>query len=153
MIYDQISHVEQYAGVNEGVDRLLKTMANYTPENFPTGRLELEGGDPFLIFAAYETHPRAEAVMEAHRRYIDIMYMVDGAENIYVKSTEKLQQITAVYDSTVEALLAAVDDDVAEVHLTPGSFVVLFPQDAHAPACHADGIHSVKKIIGKIRIS
>ena len=31
-----------------------------------------------------------------------------------------------------------------------GSFVVLFPQDAHAPGCEADGKSSVKKIIGKV---
>jgi len=30
--------------------------------------------------------------------------------------------------------------------------VVLFPQDAHSPACDADGKRSVKKIIGKVRV-
>ena len=32
------------------------------------------------------------------------------------------------------------------------SRVVLFPQDAHSPACDADGKRSVKKIIGKVKV-
>ena len=53
----------------------------------------------------------------------------------------------------IEALLAETDEDATAVRLEAGSFIVLFPQDAHAPACYADGMKHVKKIIGKVRIT
>ena len=43
-----------------------------------------------------------------------------------------------------------MDPDVAAIRLEAGSFVVLFPQDAHAPGCHADEAAPVKKIVGKV---
>ena len=52
----------------------------------------------------------------------------------------------------MEALLGDTDEDATAVRLEAGSFVVLFPQDAHSPACYADGKQTVKKIIGKVKV-
>lgn len=90
--------------------------------------------------------------MEAHRKYADVMYMVEGTETIYVKPTQALRTITAEYDPEKDALLAELDRDVTSVCLTAGQFVVLFPQDAHAPGCNDIQTAGVKKIIGKMKI-
>ena len=153
MILDTISNAKQYKGIHPGIDRILKAVQTYTAENYPSGRMELDGDDLFMIFSQYETHPKEGAVTEAHEQYVDVMYMVEGSENIYVKPVQQLQNITKEYDPEIEALLAGTDDDATVVRLEKGSFIVLFPQDAHAPACDADGKKYVKKIIGKVRIT
>lgn len=153
MITDLMAHAQCYYGVNRKLEHLLKAMAAYSAENYPEGRLELDGNDLFMIFASYQTHPRAEAAMEAHRSYIDVMYMVEGEETIYVKPTRHLQKITTDYDPKTDALLAQVDEDVLSIRLSAGQFIILLPQDAHAPACDGAKSGAVKKIIGKIRIA
>ena len=152
MILDTITNANVYAGLHAGVDMALKAMAAYTPENYQTGKGELDGDKVFLLCNAYTTNAPANAKMEAHRAYIDVMYMVEGEETIYVKPTAQLGNITMEYDPAGDALLGDLDADATPVRLTAGSFIVLMPQDAHAPACMVDTPKGVKKIIGKVRV-
>lgn len=51
------------------------------------------------------------------------------------------------------SLYAPLHEGIATaIHLTAGSFVVLLPQDAHAPACMVQTSQNVKKIIAKVRV-
>ena len=153
MILDTISNAKHYKGIHQGIDRILEAVQVYTAENYPSDCIQLDGDNLYMIFGEYETNPREGALTEAHEQYIDVMYMVEGSETIYVKPVERLQNITKEYDPAIEALLAETDEDATAVRLEAGSFIVLFPQDAHAPACYADGKKHVKKIIGKVRIT
>ena len=152
MILDTIANASVYEGLHAGIDMALKAVAAYTPENYETGKVELDGDKVFLLRNAYTTNDPAEAIFEAHRAYIDVMYMVEGEETIYVKPTSQLSKITKEYDPAGDALLADLDADATPVRLTAGSFIVLMPQDAHAPACWVDEAKDVKKIIGKVRV-
>lgn len=152
MIFDRIENAKQYMGIHPGIDLALSAVAAYTPENYQTGKEELDGDRVFLMRAQYETANPDKAVFEAHQQYVDVMYMVEGEETIYVKPTALLKNITKPYDPAIEALLADRDPDGTPVRLTAGSFVVLFPQDAHAPGCWVDAPATVKKIVGKVKL-
>ena len=152
MILDQLKNAKQYEGIHAGVDKALEAMKQYTSDNYPLGKVEIDGDNVFLLLNCYETRSKEESKAEAHRKYIDVMYMVEGAETIYVKSVDSLKHITAEYTPEMEALLGDTDEDATAVRLEAGSFVVLFPQDAHSPACYADGKQTVKKIIGKVKV-
>ena len=78
------------------------------------------------------------------------MYMVEGEETIYVKPVSQLSNITAEYNPDGDYLLADFDADATPVHLTAGSFIILLPQDAHAPNCWYGEAKNVKKIVGKV---
>ena len=150
MILDIIDNAASYAGLHAGIDLALKAVAAYTPDNYETGRIEIDGDKVFLNRNAYTTADPANAKFEAHRAYADVMYMVEGEETIYVKPTSQLSNITSEYDANGDYLLADFDKDATPVHLTAGSFVILLPQDAHAPNCWVDGPKNVKKIVGKV---
>jgi beta-galactosidase beta subunit len=51
-----------------------------------------------MIFANYKTHDKKDAIFKAHKQYIDVMYMVEGEEIIYVKQTENIKNVTKEYD-------------------------------------------------------
>ena len=112
----------------------------------------LEGDDIYLNLAAYDTHEKDKGCMEAHRAYIDVMCMIAGEETIYIKPTVCLRHIIQAYDAQKDALLAELDDDCSAIRLHAGEFVILFPEDAHAPGCWTERQSHVKKIIGKVRI-
>ena len=154
MILDRIENKSLYEGINEGIRRVLDFASTLTPETYPTEKVYLDGDALFINAPQYVTHAREGAVTEAHRKYIDVMYMVDGEENIYVKPTANLSKITKEYDPEGDALLADTDDDTTAVRLEAGMFLVLFPDDAHAPACDPlpKSSVAVKKIIAKILI-
>ena len=152
MIFDQMKNAACYKDVLPGITTALEKMAAYTPDNYPGGKVEIDGDKLFLLLNTYETRDPAVSQFEAHQKYIDVMYMVEGEEIIYVKPTDCLQAVTKEYDPAIDALLAKLDDDAIPVRLTAGTFVVLFPQDAHAPACFDTAPQTVKKIIGKVKL-
>lgn len=152
MILDTLENAKQYAGLNPGADRILEAVKAYSPDHYPVGRVELDGSRLYMNLSSYETRELAGAPSEAHRKYLDVMYMVEGEEIIYVKAAAQMQKITKEYDPDEDFLLAETDADVTPVLLKAGSFVMLFPQDAHTPGCQVNGPCNVKKIIGKVQI-
>lgn len=152
MIYDNLKNLDSYRFTEPGITQVLEAAKAYTPENFPNTRVVLDGDNVFMNMPAYETHGLEKAVLEAHRKYVDVMVMIEGRETIYVKNTDRLQDVYSPYEDGRDALLAHMDKDVIPVDMQPGDFLVLLPQDAHAPGCHAGAPSKVKKIIGKVLI-
>ena len=153
MIVDSIKNAYLYKGLNENVDKVLDVASTLTAEGFATGRQEIDGKNLFINYVSYETRAKEVSSSEAHRLYVDVMYMVEGSETIYVKPAHKLKNITKEYNPEIEALIADIDDDVTAVRLDEGMFCILFPDDSHAPACICDKAMTVKKIIGKVKIN
>ena len=153
MIYDHLNNLDSYRFTEPGIAQVLEAAKSYTPENFPNTRVVLDGDHVFMNMPSYETHDLEKAVMEAHRKYVDVMVMIEGRETIYVKNTDRLQDVYSPYEEGRDALLAHMDNDVIPVDMQPGDFLVLLPQDAHAPGCHAGAPCKVKKIIGKVLIN
>ena len=152
MILTKIEDAARYAGLHAGIARMLDAMGGYTAQTFVPGRVSLDGDRLFMNFSEYETHPLEGALSEAHRLYVDVMYVLEGSETVYVKPAKELKTVTREYDPSIEALLALTDDDVSAIRLDPGSVLILFPEDAHAPGCCAGGPARVKKIIGKVML-
>lgn len=152
MIYDKLANASLYACISPELGEALQVLQNLNMNNYVTGKVNVDGDRLFYMCNAYETREKKDALMEAHQQYIDIMYMVEGEEIIFVKPTEDLEQITNPYDESTDALLAAIDYDTTALRLQKGQFVILYPQDAHSPMCKTDNPEAVKKIVMKLRI-
>lgn len=94
MILDTMKNASTYVGLNARIDKALAVMKEITPENFVAGRVELEGDRLFMNLVQYETHSVEGRNCEAHRKYVDVMYMVEGEETIYVKPTDEICTVT-----------------------------------------------------------
>ena len=151
MIFDSFTHADRYAGLNKNVDQALEIIRDMTADSFETVPLKINGEQLFINRCAYETHDLSKAVMEAHCKYIDVMAVLEGEETVYVYPTEQLQNIYQPYEDSADALLASFEAQATPVRLTPGTFLVLFPEDAHSPGCMTESRYAVKKIIGKAR--
>ena len=153
MILDTINHASRYAGLNEGIDQVLRAMADISSDNFPTESILLDGEAVRLNFFSYLTHSPEVVPCESHVTHIDVMYLADGCETIYVKPAEALSHVTKPYDPQADIMMADLDPDAVPVRVPKGSFIILFPQESHAPGCFADGkAENVKKVVGKILI-
>lgn len=152
MIYDSVKNIVQYSALNADFENVVCAALSYAGERFSTGCVAVDGDRVYLNLASYQTHEASSAVAEVHKAYIDVMVMLDGMETVYVQHTEQLKEITQPYNSDTDALLGKLSEQATAVILCPGDFLILFPQDAHMPGCHAHEPSSVKKVIGKIRI-
>lgn len=124
------------------------------PTNIPDGEHPIDGPGLFARVATYQTKTRDAALLEAHRAFIDIQYLISGSEEIRVFPTPGLT-VKTPYDSAndVEFYVPGASAP-ARLHLEPGTFAVFFPQDAHqtqiAPAGESG---TVRKVVIKIAVS
>jgi YhcH/YjgK/YiaL family protein len=96
----------------------------------------------------YNTKSKDEGKWEAHRRYIDLQYIVQGAENIGHANIHQLQQ--GEYDANKDFL--PFDGDGNFFTLQSSYFVLLLPEDAHMPGLAVASPAPVKKVVVKIAV-
>lgn len=151
MILDMLSQWRRYASLNRGFAVAFAFLERATPD-IPDGRHEIEGDTVFALVQRYDTRPAVEQ-LEAHRRYIDIQFLVRGREVIQWAPLAAVTDITRPYDDAKDAALFAASGDLVPVRLAAGQFTILFPDDAHAPCCAWAGPEPVIKIVVKVAVS
>lgn len=100
----------------------------------------------------YRTRPAAGLQLEAHRRYIDVQYLVEGREVIHWAPLATLTDVTLPYDAAKDAAFFAGTGGEVPLRLAAGQFAILFPDDAHAPCCAWDAPEDVLKVVVKVAI-
>lgn len=111
-------------------------------------RREIDGARMYVSIDHMEGRGRDGARLEAHRRYIDIQFTIEGREEIGWQPLAECGAPEAAFDD---------ERDVGFFSGTPrtwlwlpeGSFAIFFPDDAHAPL---GGRGTVKKAIVKVAI-
>jgi YhcH/YjgK/YiaL family protein len=96
------------------------------------------------------SQPPEGVEFEAHRKYIDVHYMISGQVATGYAPIEKLKLHTP-YNEKDEAAMYYVPAAYTKVKLYPGMFAVFFPGGGHMPNCHLDGRHDLHKVVVKVR--
>ena len=138
-----------YRGIHPNLDLAL---AHITPEflaNVGSERVELKGGDVYATRFTYETVPEEESFFEAHKKFLDIHIMVDGSEGVEIAPPEALQEFDRVEDNDFYAYRGPAR---CRLNLSPGDFLVVFPNDAHRIKMQLDRPETVSKVVFKVRI-
>ena len=106
------------------------------------------------IFAnpvSFISREEKECVYEAHKKYIDIHYIVEGAERIATADVCDLQ-IKIPFSEEKDIGFFAGSESGSYL-LRPGDFMVCFPCDAHKVAMMDQAPETVKKVVIKIKIA
>ena len=111
-------------------------------------RLELRGEELFINRIDAPSNPQDEQPIEAHESYIDIQILLEGRERIGWLPRAKCLSPRAPYDESKDIIFYH-DQPTSYVDLLPGDFVILFPEDGHAPFI-GDG-SPISKLIVKVR--
>lgn len=117
------------------------------------GRHDIDGDQVFALVQTYQTKPAAEALFEAHRKYIDVQFLYSGRETILWAPLAAMKEQTMAYDESKEAALWKLVPDTTALHLSAGHFAILFPEDAHAPCVQWDKPEAVFKVVVKVSCS
>jgi len=152
MIVTNIADCKRYNALHPSFARAFAWIGETDLASLPAGRLELDGTDLYCAVSEYRTKPSGVAVWEAHREYIDIQIVVSGVERLDTASLTSLEPKGA-YDGQKD-FLELTGTAGQSVALFPGELAILFPEDAHCPGMHPDGIteNSVSKVVVKIRV-
>lgn len=119
-------------------------------KNLPLGKQELEGEHLFVSVAEYYGKKKEDALFESHKKYIDIQYVIKGAEIMGLTTLDNAK-VTQPYNE--EKDIAFYDFDGGDYYkATPDNFFMFFPEDVHRPSITTGDSVQVKKIVVKIMI-
>jgi YhcH/YjgK/YiaL family protein len=150
MIADSLSNSEIYESAHPLFFKAFDFLRTARFENLPLGRHALEGDDLFVIYMEYDTKDLDDCVMESHRKYIDIQYMVEGEEAMAVSTLRGQAESTPYDDERDVAFYEKNYDSIIKV--PEGHFTVFFPHDLHMPSMKTGAIRKIKKAVCKIRV-
>ena len=148
MIIDRIRNSHLYYAVNARFKQAFEYIQQIDMDAIPAGKYEIDGKNMYALVQQYNTKPGELGLWEAHRRYIDLQYVVQGAERVGYANINYLEQ--GDYDPDKDFLPLHGAGDFVTLH--SGNFVFLMPEDAHMPAIAIDSPAPVRKIVIKITV-
>jgi len=132
MIIDTLGQASRYGALHPGLAKALEHLVRANVADLAMGEHELEGRRLYMIAAEDPGRTREGARLEAHRRYIDIQIVVSGTEVIGWRRLEECEGVGEAYDAEKD-IGFFTDEPTAWLELSPGTFAIFFPDDAHAP--------------------
>jgi YhcH/YjgK/YiaL family protein len=102
----------------------------------------------YALVQEYNTKLKEQGKWEAHQRYIDLQYVVQGAEGFGYANIHHLQQ--GEYDISKDFLPLQGEGGI--IIVKSGSFILLMPEDAHMPCMAIGEPAPVRKIVLKIAV-
>jgi len=160
MIADSIRNKEQYTGISSRLAHALDYVETLKTADFAVQTIDLEGKQVYAMYQSYTTESAEGRQYEAHRRYIDVQYVLEGEEVIMAADLDDMAS-RSEYDEEKDIqwfMPKAVGDagtgagTASTIHLKAGQFAVFFPQDAHMPKLSGGTPGPVKKIVVKVAV-
>ena len=148
MILSDLKHSERIEPLHPLFKKLFDYVKSHDLLHAEPGRIEIDGDNLFINNVSAQGVPAERQPLEAHRAYIDVHILLEGSERIGWKSIEEVRNLTKPYEAESDCALYA-EPASAYVDLTPGQFLVVYPEDPHAPLI---GNGAIRKLIGKVRL-
>ncbi len=150
MILDRLENAAMYRPLSQQIEAALAYLAKTDFQSLSPGRYELDGDRLYAMVQRYATKPPAGGRWEAHRRYLDVQYVVEGTERIGWAPLEEKTAIETPYDAEKDVIFYRTAGDLLQ--LTAGTFAIFAPHDIHSPGLHASPTEPVDvlKVVVKV---
>jgi YhcH/YjgK/YiaL family protein len=114
-------------------------------------RYDIDGDNLFATISDYVTKNPETANFEAHRKYIDIQYIISGKEIMNAVPLSTVKEIVAPYDETKDIEFMTVSKFV-NYNATPSNFFIFFPDQAHRTQLKDGDNSKVRKVVIKLMV-
>ena len=151
MIIDRLSNHTLYS-LGDAWNKAFEFLSSLTSET-PEGRYVIDGENIFAIVMRYTTTTPENSLLESHRKYVDIQTVLEGAERFECAHIDDLI-VTAPYDDAKDVTFYdRTTPRLFSADITPGTFIMLYPHDAHMAALMTNDMpQPIKKVVVKIKI-
>lgn len=129
-------------------------MKEFSPEKFSDGKYDLNDEGLFVNIQSYTTNPRENQKYEAHKKYIDVQYIIEGCEGFCLEDIEKIDKDTIITPYSEESdIMFFSNITEGKYHvLNAGEFLIMPPEIAHMPGIAVEKPISVRKMVVKIPV-
>ncbi|PHV70240.1 YhcH/YjgK/YiaL family protein [Sporanaerobium hydrogeniformans] len=145
MVLTQIEHLYRYRQLIPALEEVITLFDSL--KSYQVGRYELEHG--FYMIQRGITKPIEEVMFEAHEKYIDIQYLVQGKELLEWNERSKLVCKKA-YDEDKD--ISLYEGIGTQIKIKEGMCYILWPEDAHKACVHVGQREEYTKIVMKLKV-
>ena len=145
MILCPFKELRRYAAVIPGLEEAIETIEKLP--NWEAATYPLSCGK--VVVSSGSSKPLEGAVLEAHAKFLDIQYILEGSEVMGWAPTDSL---TLQGEFNREQDYGLYTGDSIPVTVPAGYCYVVFPEDAHAPGKHLDTPLNYTKIVVKLAL-
>lgn len=149
MVLDTLQNSRPYECLHPLFAAAFKNLRDLAAQNdLPEGRIDLDGERLFAMVIHGIGKTQNKVRNEAHRRYIDIQFGVEGVDRVGWMPVSECQHPKGY---SAEKDVEFYDDIPGTwFELGPNQFVIFFPSDAHAPMANTG--KTLTKIVIKVEV-
>lgn len=145
MIFAKFQDAAEYRGIHPRLDKALDLIDNAFLKTVGIETMQLEDDKLYVTRFDYETLPFEDTFYEAHRKYLDIHILLSGEERVDISHPDTLSQFE--HKDDFYAYTGSAEQTIV---LRPGTFLVVFPGDAHRIKICTDKPAMVSKAVFKV---
>lgn len=150
MILDRIENMETYKNLSRDIYEGLRYLTTVDPE-IAVGSYRIS--DRLVVnVMEYMTVEEFKLGYEAHRKNLDIQYVLHGHERIKWSPIKGMDIKTPYNERTDATFYEHPSPYGTEIILGDGIFSIMFPQDGHACQYYVGQCEMIKKIVVKVNI-
>jgi biofilm protein TabA len=151
MIVAKLDQIAQQAELFPRLRKGLDYLQNLDPRGLEPGTVEIDGRQVYAMIQTYTSREVTENPrFEAHRRYLDIQYLVSGTEAMGWAPLDQLE-VNVPYIDDRDVMLGTVPAQARTlVPFSAGYAILLFPSDAHGPGLAAGEPEPIVKVVVKV---
>ncbi len=142
MILDFLGNAHRYHALHRLFPLAFEFLRTEPLCRIPEGRHAIDGDGLYASISRGEGRSREGALLEAHRKYIDIQFILKGIDTMGWKSREGCLRPSGEYDPVRDIEFFEDLPDVW-IPVQPNMFTIFFPEDAHLPLISSDRIDKV----------
>lgn len=154
-VRDFIEYLIENTEINERIDEKITEVLSYMEtidlQELPVGKYVVDD-DVYYMVQEYETKSIDQCRIESHKKYVDIQWIINGAERIDVSDIYALA-LEEEYDDVKDVMFWKETSQLSQMVLRDGSYAIFYPQNAHRPSIAINKSAMVKKVVIKIKIA
>ena len=148
MVLDKISNKNLYSAIHKDFKQVFEFINSNDLSTIELGKHVIDGDNVFVVVMEYETQDISECKSETHKKYIDIQYMIDGEEQIGVKTLHN-ETPTTPYNEEGDFMFYTIEN-LPKIQLKQKHFAIFFPDDIHQTMIKIESPKKIRKAVFKI---
>ncbi|MFW2368491.1 MAG: YhcH/YjgK/YiaL family protein [Desulforhopalus sp.] len=147
MILDVLENAHRYFALNKRFAKAFDFLSRSDLGELPVDKYEIEEDRIFAIVAKEPGRKKGEALLEIHKKYIDIQMVLAGTDTMGWRPKSSCKEVSEQYDPITDLQFFGDEPD-SWLAVKSGVFAIFFPEDAHLPLISSGKIHKVIVKVG-----
>lgn len=150
MIVGELSAIDEYGYYSTDIQKGLIFIKTLSPD-IPVGTYTINERS-YANVMEYNTVKESNLGYEAHRKYLDIHYVLRGREIIKWKPVDGMTTKTPYDTEKDAAFFDSQEPEKGLILLENNRYAIMFPKDGHSCQYSVGDSEIIKKIVVKIKI-